>query len=93
MKRAPLTYRRPTRPKEDLARLRAIERAFHVRAFGEELARVNLDLTIEQRRRYLEQMRLLARRNRAKPPIRAGAIAEPAAASAARRRRPADGSG
>ena len=93
MKRAPLTYRRPTRSKEDLARLRAIERAFHVRAFGEELARANLDLTIEERRRYLEQMRLLARRNSVRRPIRAGAIGEQAAALAARRTRPAEGSG
>lgn len=63
MKRAPLTYRYPPWPKEKLARLRQIERDFHVRAFGEELARVNLDLTIEERHNYLEWMRELARQH------------------------------
>jgi len=48
---------------EQLARHRAIERDFHVRAFGEELARVNLDMTPDQRRRYLQWMRDTARRN------------------------------
>ncbi len=67
MKRAPLTYRRPTRSKEQLARLREIERRFHVRAFGEELARVNLDFTIEERHAYLAWMRELARANGASP--------------------------
>ena len=38
MKRAPLTYARPRWSKEQLARIREIERDFHVRAFGEELA-------------------------------------------------------
>jgi hypothetical protein len=61
MKRAPLTYRRRPWPKEKLARLREIERAFHVRAFGEELARVNFDLTIQERHRYLDWVRELAR--------------------------------
>ena len=61
MKRAPLTYRMPPWSKEQLARIRQIERDFHVRAFGEELARVNLDLTIEERHQYLEWMRELAR--------------------------------
>jgi hypothetical protein len=42
MKRAPLSYRMPRLSKEKLARIREIERNFHVRAFGEELARVNL---------------------------------------------------
>jgi hypothetical protein len=59
MKRAPLTYRRRSWPEPEAARLREIERRFHVRAFGEELARVNLDMTIEERRRYLEWMRQL----------------------------------
>ncbi|MBI4659176.1 MAG: hypothetical protein HY735_10065 [Verrucomicrobia bacterium] len=52
---------RPAWPKEKLARIREIERDFHVRAFGEELARVNLDLTQEERRRYLAWMRKTAR--------------------------------
>ena len=53
--------------KEKLARLREIERDFHVRAFGEEMARVNLDLTIEERHRYLDWMRELARQNGVPP--------------------------
>jgi hypothetical protein len=60
--RAPLRLMPPF-SKEKLARLRDIERDFHVRAFGEELARVNLDLTIEERHRYLAWMRELARKN------------------------------
>ena len=63
MKRAPLTYRHRPWSKEKLARLHEIERNFHVRAFGEELARVNLDLTIEERRRYLDWMSELAQRH------------------------------
>ena len=63
MKRAPLTYRMPRLSKEKLARLREIERDFHVRAFGEELARVNLDMTKEERHRYLAWMRETARKN------------------------------
>jgi hypothetical protein len=59
MKRAPLTYRKRPWSDAKLARLREIERDFHVRAFGEELARVNLDLTIEERHRYLAWMRAL----------------------------------
>src|SRR5262249_16523986 len=51
MKRASLTYLLPRWSKEQLARIREIEREFHVRAFGEELARVNLDMTIEERHR------------------------------------------
>ena len=58
--RAPLKLMPPW-PKEKLARLREIERDFHVRAFGEELARVNLDLNEEERRRYLAGMRETAR--------------------------------
>jgi hypothetical protein len=53
----------PRWTREQLARLREIEREFHVQAFGEELARVNLDMTIEERRRYLQWMRDTARRN------------------------------
>src|SRR2546422_6898219 len=63
MMRAPLTYRRPRWSKEKLAHIREIQRDFHVRAFGEELARVNLDMTIEERHRYLDWMRELARQN------------------------------
>jgi hypothetical protein len=63
MKRAPLTYRRFSGTKQQLARIREIERDFHVRAFGEELARVNLDMTIEERHRYLAWMRETARKN------------------------------
>ncbi len=63
MKRAPLTYRRRRWSKEQLTRLHEIEREFHVRAFGEELARVNLDFTIEERHRYLAWMRDVARKN------------------------------
>jgi hypothetical protein len=63
MKRAPLTYRRSPWPKEKLARIREIERRFHVHAFGEELARVNLDLTKAERHRYLAWMRETARRH------------------------------
>jgi hypothetical protein len=48
---------------EQLARLRQIERDFHVRAFGEELARVNLDMTMDQRHRYINWMRETALRN------------------------------
>ena len=64
MKRAPLTYRlMPHWSKEKRARLREIERDFHVRAFGEELARVNLDMTKEERLRYIDWMCETARKN------------------------------
>ena len=70
MKRAPLTYR--TRPwsREKLARLRELERELHVRAFGEEMARVNLDFTMEERLNYLGWMRELARKNGVPEPKR-----------------------
>ena len=67
MKRAPLTYRLPPWSKEQLAHIREIQRDFHVRAFGEELARVNLDMSIEERHRYLDWMRELARQNGVPP--------------------------
>ncbi len=67
MKRAPLSYRRRSASPETQARLREIERDFHVRAFGEELARVNLDLTKEERHRYLAWMRETARKHGVKP--------------------------
>jgi hypothetical protein len=63
MKRAPLSYRAPHWSREQLARFREIERDYHVRGFGEELARVNLDLSVDERRRYLEWMRSLARKH------------------------------
>ncbi|MBI2929944.1 MAG: hypothetical protein HYY24_30165 [Verrucomicrobia bacterium] len=50
-------------PQKVLRRLREAERRFHRRAFGEELARVNLDFSPEERRAYLEWMRTFARRN------------------------------
>jgi len=49
--------------KEKRARIREIERNFHERAFGEELARVNLDMTKDERHRYLAWMRETARKN------------------------------
>ena len=59
MNRAPLKLEPP--PPEVLARLAEVERNFHVRAFGDELARVNLDMSAEQRRAYLAWMRRRAR--------------------------------
>ena len=53
----------PRWSKEQRARIREIQREFHVRAFGEELARVNLDMTIEERHKYLEWMRQMARKH------------------------------
>lgn len=38
-----------------MERLKAIEYEFHVRAFGEEMARVNF-LPLEQRRKYVADM-------------------------------------
>ncbi len=57
----------PQLSREKLARVREIERDFHVRAFGEELARVNLDLTKEERHRYIDWMRETARKHGVKP--------------------------
>ncbi len=65
MTRAPLTYRASTWTAEEARRFREIERDYHRRAFGEELARVNLDSSLEDRRRYLEWMRHYAQRHRA----------------------------
>ena len=67
MKRAPINYRRRTISADAATHLREIERDFHVRAFGEELARVNLDMTKEERHRYIDWMRETARRNGVKP--------------------------
>ena len=63
MKRAPLTYNPPKRAPEQSLALREIERAYHVRAFGEELARVNLDLTQKERIQYIQWMRDNARQH------------------------------
>ena len=57
----------PRWSKAQFARLREIERDFHVRAFGEELARVNLDMTKEERLRYIDWMRELAEKNGVPP--------------------------
>jgi hypothetical protein len=73
MNRAPINYRRRSLLPEQLARIRQIERRFHVRVFGEELARVNLEFTIEQRRDYLGWMRQAAEKTQAsaaRPPTR-----------------------
>jgi hypothetical protein len=72
MKRAPVSYKACPWTAEQLAAIREIERSFHVRAFGEELARVNLDFTMEERLRYLDWMRETARRNRQAHRSRAG---------------------
>jgi len=61
MKRAPLSYR-TSLSEERRAFFRQIERDFHVRAFGEEMARVNLDMTKEERLRYLDWMWETARK-------------------------------
>ena len=74
--RAPLKLMPPW-PKEKLARIREIARDFHVRAFGEELARVNLDMTSEERHRYLAWMRKTARTHGVKIGRSTSALAEP----------------
>ncbi len=68
MIRAPISYRKRQWPKETHDRILEIERKFHVQEFGEELARVNLEMTIEQRHKYLDQMRELARQRGVPPP-------------------------
>ena len=67
MKRALINYRRRTISADAATQLREIERNFHVRAFGEEMARVNLDMTKVERLRYLDWMRENARRHGVKP--------------------------
>ena len=57
--RAPLRLN-PTLSKAQHAAIRKIERDFHVREFGEELARVNLDMTMEERLEYIDWMREMA---------------------------------
>lgn len=46
-----------------LRHVQAVARRYHERAFGEELARVNLDFTPEQRLAYLSWMRDTVRRS------------------------------
>jgi hypothetical protein len=48
---------------ERLDALREIQRDQHERLFGEELARVNLDFTLEERLAYLSWMRDTVRRS------------------------------
>jgi hypothetical protein len=50
-------------PAEVAARLDEIERRFQERAFGEELARVNLDMTETERLAYVAWMRETARQH------------------------------
>lgn len=52
--KTPLPKLEPLSP-EALARLKAVEYEFHVRAFGEEMARVNF-LPPEERRKYVAEM-------------------------------------
>ena len=51
---APLPPMEPWSP-EALRRFKEVEYAFHVRAFGEEMARVNF-LPLEDRRKYVGEM-------------------------------------
>lgn len=59
--RPPLKLQPPT--PAQLRQLRKIERAFHIRAFGEELARVNLEMSEAERWDYLSWMRTNAERH------------------------------
>ncbi len=54
----------PEWSKDSWARIQAIERDFHVRVFGEELARVNLNMSDRERQRYVAWMRRTARQQR-----------------------------
>ena len=67
--RAPL--RLMTWTPEQQQRLKEIERAYHVRAFGEEMARVNLDMTEVERVAYLGWMRRLAAQHGVPPGVSA----------------------
>lgn len=64
--RAPLKLLPPP-PREARRRLRELEHETHCKLFGDELARVNLELTKRQRMDYLEWMRQTARKNGVKP--------------------------
>ena len=59
--KAPLRLACPTG--RALRHIEMVRRRFHERAFGEELARVNLDMTEEERRAYLSWMRETARQH------------------------------
>jgi hypothetical protein len=63
--RAPLILKRLS--KGQRAHIRRIQRDFHERAFGEELAHVNFDLTEKERHEYLAWMRELAQKNGVPP--------------------------
>ena len=53
---------RPNRPNpKQRRRIRKVRREFQEREFGEELARVNFDLSEEERHRYMAWMRQTAR--------------------------------
>jgi hypothetical protein len=67
--RAPLKLNRLTPRQRE--QTREIKRAFHVRAFGEELARVNLDMTEAERIKYIGWMRRLAAQHGVKPGVSA----------------------
>ena len=64
--RAPLRLIRPKG--RALRHIKAVQRRFHVRAFGEELARVNLDLKPSERRECLAWMRNYVRHHGGKLP-------------------------
>jgi len=57
--------------KEQRQQIQRIQRDFHVRAFGEELARVNLDMTEKERIEYIGWMRRLAEKHGVKPGVNA----------------------
>ena len=86
--RAP-TRLMPRWSKQQHARLREIEREFHVRAFGEELAKVNFDLTMEERHRYIDWMRELSRKNGV-PPERGPFELEDAGMTQGEKKQPAE---
>jgi len=67
--RAPLQLMKLT--PQQRQRVKEIQRESHVRAFGEELARVNLDMTKTERVEYLGWMRRLAAQHGVKPGVSA----------------------
>ena len=67
--RAPLQLMKLT--PEQRQRVKEIQRESHVRAFGEELARVNLDMSEAERIAYLGWMRRLAAQHGVKPGVNA----------------------
>jgi hypothetical protein len=64
--RAPLRLMPPW-TREQFARIRQIEGDLHVRVFGEEMARVNLEMSEAERHRYLQWMRELAAKKGLRP--------------------------